>query len=163
MVSSVVVNNPFQQIYNICTRVYLAAQTFKEKVLESDYDAQKNVAPFLENRVLRKIVQTFTNDPRNDFSKWATNPQVISMMTQAKELMDSGRMTEDECEHLILQQLNDPSNPAHEDFKLKTKQQVRLTTEQLVPALNEQVSNYTLSYSTGKVTCKLLCNVLLTK
>jgi hypothetical protein len=75
-------------------------------VMESDYDAQKNMAPFLENKVLRKIVQTFTNDPRNDFSKWANNPLVIRMLTKAKELMDEGRMTEDEAEHLILQQLN---------------------------------------------------------
>lgn len=27
------------------------------QVLESEYDAQKNIAPFLENRVLRRIVQ----------------------------------------------------------------------------------------------------------
>ena len=85
---------------------YYEPQEFKDKVMESDYDAQKNVAPFLDNRVLRKIVQTFTNDPRNDFGKWANNPQVIDMLQQAKELMDSGRMTEDECEHIMLQQLN---------------------------------------------------------
>lgn len=64
------------------------------------------MAPFLENRVLRKIVQTFTNDPRNDFSKWANNPLVIRMLTKAKEMMDEGRMSEDEAEHLILKQLN---------------------------------------------------------
>jgi len=117
----------------------MKAMEFKEKVMESDYDAQKNMAPFLENKVLRKIVQTFTNDPRNDFSKWANNPLVIRMLTKAKELMDEGRMTEDEAEHLILQQLNDPSHAAHHDFKLKTKQVVRLGTDQLVPALNEQL------------------------
>lgn len=27
------------------------------QVLEAEYDAQKNIAPFLENRVLRRIVQ----------------------------------------------------------------------------------------------------------
>jgi hypothetical protein len=88
------------------TPMACTSQEFKEKVMESDYDAQKNMAPFLENKVLRKIVQTFTNDPRNDFSKWANNPLVIRMLTKAKELMDEGRMTEDEAEHLILQQLN---------------------------------------------------------
>ncbi|KAK3280441.1 hypothetical protein CYMTET_11721 [Cymbomonas tetramitiformis] len=115
------------------------AADFKEKVLESDYDAQKNIAPFLDNNVLRKIVQTFTNDPRNDFSKWANNPLVIRMLTQAKELLDEGRMSEEEAEHIILAQLKDPNNPAYHDFKLKTKQQVRLSTEQLVGALNEQI------------------------
>mmetsp|Transcript_6686 Transcript_6686/g.9074 ORF Transcript_6686/g.9074 Transcript_6686/m.9074 type:complete len:344 (-) Transcript_6686:184-1215(-) len=117
----------------------MKAMEFKEKVLESDYDAQKNIAPFLENRVLRKIVQTFTNDPRNDFSKWASNPLVLEMLQQAKELMDEGRMSEDEAERLILAQLKDPANPAYHDFKLKTKQVVRLGTNELVPALNEQL------------------------
>lgn len=27
------------------------------QVLEAEYDAQRNIAPFLENRVLRRIVQ----------------------------------------------------------------------------------------------------------
>mmetsp|Transcript_28370 Transcript_28370/g.54044 ORF Transcript_28370/g.54044 Transcript_28370/m.54044 type:complete len:348 (+) Transcript_28370:214-1257(+) len=119
----------------------MKAMEFKEKVMESDYDAQKNMAPFLENRVLRKIVQTFTNDPRNDFSKWANNPLVIRMLTKAKEMMDEGRMSEDEAEHLILKQLNDPNHISHHDFKLKTKQVVRLATDQLVPALNEQLQH----------------------
>lgn len=117
----------------------MKAMEFKDKVLESDYEAQKNIAPFLDNKVLRKIVQTFTNDPRNDFSKWANNPMIIRMLTQAKEMMDEGKMSEEEAEQIILRQLQDPNNPSYHDFKLKTKQSVRLSTDQLVSALNEQL------------------------
>jgi hypothetical protein len=35
--------------------------------------------------------------------------------------------------------VQDPNHSAHHDFKLKTKQVVRLGTDQLVPALNEQL------------------------
>jgi hypothetical protein len=55
-------------------------------VLESDYEAQKNIAPFLENKVLRRIIKTFTNDPKSDFAKWARNPLVIEMLTKAKDV-----------------------------------------------------------------------------
>ena len=41
-----------------------AALRFRDKVLESDYDAQVAIAPFLRNKVLRRIVQTFANDPK---------------------------------------------------------------------------------------------------
>ena len=63
-----------------------SALEFREKVLESDYEAQNNVAPFLENKVLRRIIKTFTNDPKGDFAKWARNPLVIQMLTRAKEV-----------------------------------------------------------------------------
>lgn len=60
------------------------------QVLESELEAQKNIAPFLENRVLRRVIQTFTNDPSGDFGKWASNPRVIEMLREAKRLMDQG-------------------------------------------------------------------------
>lgn len=63
-----------------------SALDFRDKVLESDYEAQNNVAPFLENKVLRRIIKTFTNDPKGDFAKWARNPRVIEMLTRAKEV-----------------------------------------------------------------------------
>ena len=59
-------------------------------VMEAEYDAQKAIAPFLGNRVLRRIVQTFANDPSGDFGKWATNPRVVGMLREAKKLMDEG-------------------------------------------------------------------------
>ena len=112
---------------------------FQDKVLSSDYDAQKNVAPFLENRVLKRVVHTFCNDPLNDFGKWARNPEVLRLLRSAKELMDSGKVTEDEMELMMQQQLQDPANPHHAEFKLKTRQNVRVPTEQLVSALNEHL------------------------
>lgn len=60
------------------------------QVLESEYEAQKAVAPFLGNRVLRRIVQTFANDPKGDFAKWALNPEVIQMLSLAKQRMEQG-------------------------------------------------------------------------
>ena len=58
--------------------------------MEAEYDAQKAIAPFLSNRVLRRIVQTFTNDPSGDFSKWATNPRVVGMLREAQKLREEG-------------------------------------------------------------------------
>ena len=52
-----------------------SARDFRERVLAADAEAQKNVAPFLENPVLRRIIKTFTNDERGDFAKWACNPR----------------------------------------------------------------------------------------
>ena len=117
----------------------MQAFEFKEKVLESSYEAQKNIAPFLENRVLRRIVQTFTNDKYNDFDKWARNPIVLNMLKQAHEALNEGRLTDEEVENNILEWLKDPTNPSHDMWKHKTKQIVRLSTDQLVSALNEQV------------------------
>ena len=75
------------------------------QVLAADYESQKAVGPFLENPVLRRIIQTFTNDADGDFGKWANNPQVLSMLTQAKRLMDEGHMTPAEMESHFLQHL----------------------------------------------------------
>lgn len=75
------------------------------QVLASDYEAQKAMGPFLENPVLRRIIQTFTNDADGDFGKWANNPQVLAMLTQAKRLMDDGHMTPAEMENHLLQHL----------------------------------------------------------
>lgn len=63
------------------------------------------MGPFLDNPVLRRIIQTFTNDPNGNFSKWAENPQVIAMLTQAKKLMDDGHITPAEMENHLLQHL----------------------------------------------------------
>lgn len=122
----------------------MKALEFKDKVLSAPYEAQKNVAPFLESRTLRKIVQSMTNDMSNDFAKWATNPLVIRALTAAKEQLDKGQITEDQMEHNILSYFNSPvSGEAHEEFKRKTRQFVRLDTKELCSALNEQVEERT--------------------
>ncbi|GAB4816733.1 hypothetical protein N2152v2_003779 [Parachlorella kessleri] len=116
------------------------ALQFREKVLESEYDAQKAVAPFLGNRVLRRIVQSLANDPRGDFSKWALNPAVLQLLREAKKRMEDGLISEEEMEQVLVRQLQDPANPAHEEFARKTHQVVRLPTDQLVGALNEHLT-----------------------
>ena len=78
------------------------------QVLESDYEVQKSIAPYLQNRVLRRIIQTFTNDPANDMGKWAGNPSVLQMLQEAKRLMDGGYVTEDEMERLLIAQMQVP-------------------------------------------------------
>lgn len=50
------------------------------QVIGSDFESQKNIHKFLKYRPLRKVIQTLTNDPRNDFDFWAQNPQVIAML-----------------------------------------------------------------------------------
>lgn len=115
------------------------ALKFKDVVLDSEYDAQVSIAPFLKNRVLKKVVMTFANDPNGDFEKWAMNPRVIDMLSKAQKMMDEGRITEDEMEEHFIRILKDPSNEHHEEFEAKTKQVARLPTDQLVQALNEHL------------------------
>ena len=66
------------------------------QVLRANQQAQADVAPFLKSPALRTIIKSFTNDEDGDFAKWACNPQVLAMLRQAKELLDEGRMTEEE-------------------------------------------------------------------
>ncbi|KAI8106321.1 hypothetical protein M9435_000866 [Picochlorum sp. BPE23] len=115
------------------------ALKFRSTVLDSDYDAQLSIAPFLKNRVLKKVVMTFANDPNGDFEQWAKNPRVIEMLSTAQKMMDEGRMTEDEMEEYFIRLLKDPSNEFHEEFEAKTRQVARLPTDQLVQALNEHL------------------------
>ena len=141
------------------------------QVLEAEYCAQQNVAPFLKYPVLRKIVQTFTNDEHEDFGRWANNPLAIQMLQQAVDLLDSGRVTEAEmevhllsqlqashgpgscaghsaCKHLLSQSCPQaPGSGARQEVDSKPARTVRLATEQLVPALNEHVRLRALSDS----------------
>ena len=73
------------------------------QVLEAEYDVQKAIAPFLKIPALRTIVQTFTNDLGGDFQKWAGNPCVLEMLTEAKRLLDEGHMTEPELERAFVE------------------------------------------------------------
>ena len=79
---------------------------FVTQVLMAEYDVQKAIAPFLKIPALRTIVQTFTNDTNGDFQKWAGNPSVLEMLTQAKRLLDEGHMTEAEMEQSFLECCN---------------------------------------------------------
>lgn len=63
------------------------------------------MTPFVGHRALRRIIQTFTNDENQDFDKWATNPLVIQMLFQAKDLLDSGQLSEKDVERALLTQL----------------------------------------------------------
>lgn len=115
-------------------------ETLREAVLGADFEAQRAVAPFLRTPCLRRIVQTFTNDLRGDFSGWASNPRVIEMLAAAQRVLDEGRMSEEEMEHLLLAQLKDPAHEAHADFEARARRVARLPTDALVGALNEHLT-----------------------
>ena len=66
------------------------------QVLDADKNAQSDIAPYLRIPALRPIIKSFTNDENGDFGKWASNPQVLAMLKQAKLLLDEGHMTEEE-------------------------------------------------------------------
>ena len=108
-------------------------------MLSSDEEAQRNIAPFLSIPVLRRIVQTLSNDERGDFALWACNPRVLGMLRECKRLLDEGRVTEEEIERTMLAQITQAGNPAGRELKEKTALKARLTTEQLIPALNEHL------------------------
>ena len=63
------------------------------------------MTPFFGHRALRRVVQTFTNDESQDFDKWATNPLVVQMLTQAQDLLESGQLSEKDMEQALLTQL----------------------------------------------------------
>ena len=66
------------------------------QVLDADKNAQSDIAPYLRIPALRSLIKSFTNDENGDFGKWASNPQVLAMLKQAKLLLDEGHMTEEE-------------------------------------------------------------------
>ena len=66
------------------------------QVLDADKHAQADITPYLKIPALRPIIKTFTNDENGDFGKWASNPQVLAMLKQAKQLLDDGHMTQEE-------------------------------------------------------------------
>ena len=81
-------------------------QSFVNKqVLQSDVEAQQNVAPFLKHRVLREIVNSFTNSPNDDFEAWAKNQQAIDSLKEAQRLLDNGYISGEDMEHSLLAHL----------------------------------------------------------
>lgn len=135
-----------------------SARDFRERVLAADFEAQKNVAPFLENPVLRRIIKTFTNDERGDFAKWACNPRVLEMLRRAQKAMDEGKLTEADAERVMIQSLaahqkktqtRDGESRVDDDVDdrgfgtapslVPPGRKVRVETNNLVSALNEHV------------------------
>ena len=130
-----------------------SARDFRERVLAADAEAQKNVAPFLENPVLRRIIKTFTNDERGDFAKWACNPRVLEMLRRAQKAMDEGKLTEAEAERVMIESVAAKQKSAYDDADAEvddrgfgtapstvpTGRKVRVETNNLVSALNEHV------------------------
>jgi len=130
-----------------------SARDFRERVLAADAEAQKNVAPFLENPVLRRIIKTFTNDERGDFAKWACNPRVLEMLRRAQKAMDEGKLTEAEAERVMIESVAAKQKSAYDGADadvddrgfgtapstVPTGRKVRVETNNLVSALNEHV------------------------
>lgn len=117
----------------------MQALKFRSTVLDADLDAQKNIAPFLKNKVLKRIIMTFMNDPNGDFEKWAKNPRVIEMLVTAQRMMDDGRLSERDMEEHLIRMLKDPESAHHAEYKQATEMKARLPTDQLVQALNEHL------------------------
>jgi len=117
----------------------MQALKFRSTVLDADLDAQKNIAPFLKNKVLKRIIMTFMNDPNGDFEKWAKNPRVIEMLATAQRMMEDGRLEERDMEEHLIRMLKDPGSTHHDEYKQATEMKARLPTDQLVQALNEHL------------------------
>ena len=140
----------------------IQALKFRSAVLDADLESQKNIAPFLRNRVLKRIVMTFMNDPNGDFEKWAKNPLVIGMLATAQRMMDEGRVSEADMEEQLVRMLkgggDDPSSSAESasasrEFANATRAEARLPTDQLVQALNEHLQERrkgNAAYSAGQ-------------
>lgn len=117
----------------------IQALKFRSTVLDADLDAQKNIAPFLKNKVLKRIIMTFMNDPNGDFEKWAKNPRVIEMLSAAQQMMEDGRLDPSDMEEHLIRMLKDPGSAHYEEYKQATEAKARLPTDQLVQALNEHL------------------------
>ena len=111
---------------------------FRDAVLRSNEEAQRNVAPFLRTRALRAVIWTFRNDANGDFGKWATNPLVLRMLSEMQTALDEGRASEEEIERFMVNYLSDSKNDGHDAFKRRTTREANLETKDLVGALNEQ-------------------------
>ena len=103
----------------------IEACAFREKVLESDYEAQQNIAPFMEHKFLRRIIQTFCNDEQGDFGKWA-KILGMEMLQHAKDLIDNGYCEEEELEHRMVEYLKNPDAEGHEQFDKKVNRKSTL-------------------------------------
>lgn len=85
-------------------------------MLNADIESQKAVAPLLQNKVLRRVIQTFTNDENGDMQRWACNPEVLRLLYEAKKRMEDGTVSEDEMERLLLEQFQVSIIPPEQVF-----------------------------------------------
>ena len=115
------------------------AMEFRDAVLSADEEAQRNVAPFLRTRATRHVVETFGRDDAGDFSKWASNPMVIEMLSKCQSAIDEGRISNEDMERVMVNYLSDPKNDGHEKFRAATTRVASLEGKDLVGALNEQL------------------------
>ena len=58
----------------------------RDSVLRLNMDAQRDIAPFLESKILRSILKTFTNESDVDFGVLVQNENIIDMLTRAKKV-----------------------------------------------------------------------------
>jgi hypothetical protein len=75
------------------------------QVLSSNLETKQKLAPYLKHPVLRRVIQTFTNDEDGNMGKWACNPEVQRLLSEAKRLMDEGHVAEKEMERLLISHL----------------------------------------------------------
>ncbi|KAL0049543.1 hypothetical protein WJX82_004461 [Trebouxia sp. C0006] len=115
------------------------ARQFQHKVLQSDVEAQQNVAPFLKHRVLREIVISFTNSPNDDFEAWAKNQQAIDTLKEAQRLLDNGYISEKDMEHSLLAHLQRQSSQ-NGSFASNDTTGQNIGSNQLVVLLNQHLT-----------------------
>ncbi|KAL0032401.1 hypothetical protein WJX79_009627 [Trebouxia sp. C0005] len=115
------------------------AWQFQQKVLQSDVEAQQNVAPFLRHRVLREIVKSFTNSPNDDFEAWAKNQQAIDTLKEAQRLLDNGYISEEDMEHSLLAHLQRQSSQ-NGSFASNDTTGRNIGSKELVVVLNQHLT-----------------------
>ena len=54
-------------------------------------------------------------------------------------MLEEGRMSEEEAEHLMVQSLKQPGAEGREEFVSKTERKMKVETKDLVTALNEHL------------------------
>ena len=67
-------------------------------MLQTDYDTQKALAPYLKIPALRNIIHTFTNDENGDIGKRACNPEVQRLFSEAKTMLEQGKISAEDLQ-----------------------------------------------------------------
>lgn len=109
----------------------------RDSVLRLNMDAQRDIAPFLESKILRSILKTFTNESDVDFGVWVQNENIIDMLTRAKKMFDENSISEDEAERIVLETLKHAPKSTHSTTTLESS--MKLEPSCLVHALNEHI------------------------
>ena len=80
-----------------------AASEVVLQVHKAEPAVQRNVAPFLQHPILRRLLHSFAQD--GSFQTWADNPEIIAMLREALRLLQDGHLTEQQLEHAFMSQL----------------------------------------------------------